>query len=160
MHPTGLRPFLGILLFTTACGGAPSATSWDADTSAIRQLYRDWPRTAEAGDAARYVRFLDDSVTLLIPSAAPIHGIPAYHDFLTPAFENATYRASLQPPTQLQVAGSWAFAHYRGQLTTLPRAGGDSSVARNRYVDILRRQPDGSWRVFLHSWQEDVAPVR
>lgn len=160
MRTSSLVSLLPALILVAACGRTGAGLTADADTSAIRQLYRDWPRSVEAGDAARYVTFLHDSITLLIPGAAPIHGVSAYREFLTPLLQNATYRVSLESPAQLEVSGSWAFAQYRGQVVTFPRPSGDSSIARNRYVDILRRQSDGSWRVYLHSWHDDMAPAR
>ena len=146
---------IAVISVFAACRPAPRLAT-DADTLAIRQLYREWPRSAEAGDATRYITFLDDSITLLIPGAPPIHGVAAYRDMLAPFFQQATYHVTLTPPHQLQVAGSWAFVQYEGQLTTLPKTGRDSSTAGNRYLDILRKQPDGKWRVYVHSWQNDA----
>ncbi len=160
MQTNLLRLLPATVALLTSCAGAKQYARSDADVAAVRQLYRDWPRSVEASDAARYVSFLDDSITLLIPGVAAVHGIAAYRAALTPLFQSATYRVSLTPPKLLEVTGSWAFAHYEGQITTLPRAGGEVSIARNRYVDILRRQPDGTWRVFLHSWQNDVPSDR
>jgi ketosteroid isomerase-like protein len=99
-------------------------------------------------------------ITLLIPGAPPVHGVAAYRDALTPMFQGASYRAALTPPNKLEVAGPWAFAQYEGQVTPLPTGGGDSSTARNRYLDILRRQPTGTWRVYINSWQNDAPPTR
>jgi len=124
---------------------------------AIRQLYSDLPDAVERADVDGYLRLLDDSVTLLLPGAASMHGVAVVRTTLTGMFGAARYHAELEPPQQLEVAGSWAFVQYRGRFTTIPRAG-DSSVARNRYLDILKRQPDRSWRLFLHSIQPDGAP--
>ena len=144
---------VAVVVVSAACQqrAAPVATL-DADTAAIRQLYRDWPRAIEAADAAQYITFLDDSVTLLMPGAARIRGIPEYQSVLIPLFQAARFRVALSPPTLLDVAGPWAYAQYEGEATTLSAAGADSFTMRNRYVDILRRQADGTWRVRLHSW--------
>lgn len=130
----------------------------DGDTAAIRKLYREWPRTVEAADPDRYILFLDDSVTLFIPGAPVIRGRESYRDALEPLFENATYRVELSPPSMLEIAGSWAFAHYAGSITTIPKDGKPSSTAFNRYIDILRRQPNGEWRVYVHSWHANASP--
>lgn len=160
LHIASVSAALAAVVILTACRQAEPRVSFDADTAAIRQLYREWPKSVEAADAGQYVTFLDDSITLLIPGAPPVHGVAAYRDALMPMFQAASYRAALTPPNKLEVAGPWAFAQYEGQVTTLPTGGGDSSTARNRYLDILRRQPTGTWRVFIHSWQNDAPAAR
>lgn len=149
-----------VVLVSGACEPAERRTNSDADTAAIRQLYKAWPRAIEAADAAQYVTFLDDSITLLMPGAAAVHGVAAYRSVLTPLLQAARYRVALSPPTLLEVAGTWAFAQYEGEATTLSATGADSITARNRYVDILRRQGDGSWRVRLHSWHNAASSAR
>jgi uncharacterized protein (TIGR02246 family) len=149
-----------VVLGSGACEPAEPRTNSDADLAAIGQLYKQWPRAIEAADAAQYVTFLDDSITLLMPGAAAVHGVAAYRSLLTPLFQAARYRVALSPPNLLEVAGPWAFAQYEGEATTLSATGADSVTARNRYVDILRRQADGAWRVWLHSWHNAASPAR
>lgn len=151
---------ISAVLVGAACAPPEGRTNSDADTAAIRQLYTDWPRTIEVSDVAQYLTFLDDSITLLMPGAVAVHGIAAYRSALTPLFQAARYRVALAPPTLLEVAGPWAFAQYEGEASTLSAAGADSIIVRNRYVDILRRQPDGTWRVRLHSWHNGAPPAR
>lgn len=156
MHTNPLRWLTATLALLMGCAGVQRLSRSDADIAAIHELYREWPRSIDAADPAQYVSFLDDSITLLMPGMAPIHGIAAYRAVLVPLFQSATYHVSLNTPSLLEIAGPWAFAQYQGYFATLPKGGGDSSVTRNRYVDILRRQPDGTWRVFLHSWHTDA----
>src|SRR5687767_9389437 len=91
-----------------------------SDSAAIRQLYRDWPRAVEAGNAVGFMAFIDDSITVLVPGAAPIQGAAVYRAGISSMFRSAAYRVRLEPPRRLQVAGSWAFVQYSGVLVTLP----------------------------------------
>lgn len=140
----------------TLCVGILPAQS-TRDSSDILQLYRALSRAVEAGDVNGVMSVMDDSITVLVPGAPPIQGAAAYRTGLIPMFSTAEYRLRLAPPRRLQVAGPWAFVHYVGTFASVPKAGGDSAQAALRYVDILRRQRDGSWRLFLHSFQNDAA---
>jgi ketosteroid isomerase-like protein len=148
---------LAVALATVGCRGGADRSDSVSDSVAIRQLYSDLPGAVDRSDIDGYLRLLDDSVTLLLPGAASMHGVAAVRTTLAGMFGTARYHAVLEPPQQLEVAGSWAFVQYRGRFTTIPRVG-DSTVARNRYLDILQRQPDRSWRLLLHSMQADGAP--
>ena len=159
LRPNHLPLTVMAVLVFVGCKKPQPSTAFDADTAAIRQLYRDWPRTVEAADADRYVTFIDDSITLLVPGAPAVHGVPTYRELVKRLLQGPRYRVLLKPANQLQVARPWAFAQYEAQVTTLSKVGGDSSTAHNRYVDVLRRQPNGAWRVYIHSWQND-APAK
>ena len=131
--------------------GAPQRPA--SDEAAIRRFYQEMPRAIEASDLSRFVSLLDDSITVLVPGTPAIQGAQAYRAVVTPLFETATTRWSVEPPTLLQIAGRLAVVSYTGELITTAKADGRSTTARYRYVDVLRKQSDGTWRLRLHSFQ-------
>lgn len=143
----------------TLSAGILSAQS-SRDSLAIVQLYRDLPQAVAASDVDGIMSLMDDSITVLVPGVPPIEGPQAYRAGLAPMFSTAEVRLRLAMPLRLWIAGPLAFVHYTGVLVTIPKAAGDSVRSPLRYVDILRRQPDGSWRLFLHSFQNDATVNR
>jgi len=47
---------------------------------------------------------------------------------------------------ELNVAGDWAFARGPFELRLTPKPGGEPVVDRGKFIDVFRRQGDGSWR--------------
>ena len=64
MHIAPVSSALAAVVILTARRQAEPRVTFDADTAAIRQLYREWPKSVEAADAVHYVTFLEDSITL------------------------------------------------------------------------------------------------
>ena len=148
----------GLLAFAiVSCASSSGAPAHRTNEEAeVRQLYQELPRAIAASDLSRFASLLDDSITVLVPGAPPIHGAQAYRDGVTPLFAAASVRWSVSPPTLLQVADRLAVVSYSGELITTAKTDGTSTTARYRYVDILRRQSDGTWRLFVHSFQNDA----
>jgi len=48
---------------------------------------------------------------------------------------------------EIQVTGEWAFDRGTYQWRGVPRAGGDAIDDRGKYLVILQRQVDGSWKL-------------
>ncbi|MCH7939879.1 MAG: nuclear transport factor 2 family protein [Candidatus Marinimicrobia bacterium] len=57
---------------------------------------------------------------------------------------------------EVRVAGDWAFA--RGTYTAIltPKAGGETIDIDGKYLTILERQVDGSWKIFRDCFNSNV----
>jgi ketosteroid isomerase-like protein len=133
-----------------------------ADVAAIDQLYADWRKAVESADIDGYVAVLDTNVRLLPPDAEAIVGAENYRHFLGPVFAGANYRIEVVRGPVIEIHGDTALAEYdyvihlalknRNQGI---RQDGALTAERTaaRYIDVLRRHPDGQWRVYRHAWQ-------
>ncbi len=57
---------------------------------------------------------------------------------------------------EVVVAGDWAFQRGEFVQTITPKQGGETQTITRRYIEVLKRQPDGTWLV---AWGID-APLR
>lgn len=135
-----------------------------ADKDAIRQLYNHWKTAVESGDRAGYVNVLDEQVTMIAPGAPDIVGRDAYAEFLIPVFQHAQYRVESLGEIQIDLLGDFALARYDyivhvsmaegvGKITD-NQAALDQLVNKAKYLDVLKRQDTGEWKVFRHMWNE------
>ncbi len=53
-----------------------------------------------------------------------------------------------------------ASERFVGELSLTPKAGGAAITERIKGVHILRRQPDGSWKIAQDVWNTDTPPPR
>lgn len=51
-----------------------------------------------------------------------------------------------------RVADSWAFARGIYRTVAAPNRDGPPTETRGNWLDILRRQPDGSWKISRSTW--------
>ena len=139
----------------------PAAVDTDLDVDRITALYADWREAVQTADIPRYVAVLDPEVRLIPPGAEDIVGAGGYGAFLEPVFRDADYEIEVVQPPQVEVLGDYALARYVYTIEISlknPDQGiqqpGALTAARNhmKYFDVLRRQDDGGWRVWRHTW--------
>ena len=146
--------------------GAVQAPKEDlqADKDAITELYSRWKTAVEDGDRASYVNVLDEQVTMIPPGATDIAGRDAYAKFLIPVFQHAEYRVESLGEIQIDLLGDYALARYDyiiyvsmaegvGKITDNDAAL-DQLVNKVKYLDVLKRQDSGEWKVYKHMWNK------
>jgi uncharacterized protein (TIGR02246 family) len=126
-----------------------------ADIDLIRKLYEEWPRAAETGDIERYLSFLTEDVQLMPPNESEMRGKQAYGSYLTAAFGQASFQITLDAPERIEICDNWAFAKYHVSVSGAPKGGGESFQMDRKCLDILQKQPDGSWKVHIHMWNDN-----
>ena len=123
--------------------GAPAAAQ--RDTMAIRELYKRFSQAYAAEDVATLLRcFAEDG--MLMAAREPTY---AGRDQLRQHWESV---AAIEVTRELGftadeivIANGWAYV--RGTVTWrgIIKAGERETEHRSRYLDILRRERDGSW---------------
>ncbi len=154
------------ILLLVACQqpttSTPSASfSEEADIAAIRQLQSDWNLAVEAGSVDGYAAVLDDDIELLPTDAAPINGIDDYRAMLNGVFTSDTFEIEVVAPSTIEVDGDRAYARYDYIIHRTPKGGTETFSSYRKFLDVMRRQEDGSWRVYKHIWnynEPDVVP--
>lgn len=144
-----------------------SGQAWaDSDQESVQEidaLYAGWRTAVESADIPGYVSVLHKHVRLMPPGADVIEGADAYGAFLEPVFETATYKIEVVEKPRIEVVGEMAFSEYVYTIHLSLKnpdvevsEPGALTAARttSRYIDVLRRNDAGQWRVWRHAWQE------
>ena len=105
---------------------------------------------------------------MLPPGTAAVVSAEAYREFLGPVFAAATYDIEVERMPQIDVVGDIAVAEYDYTIV-LNLKDSDVGVAEpgaltanrttSRYFDVLRKNTDGRWQVWKHSWQVYPSPA-
>ena len=113
------------------------------DERAIRDLIDTWMKASQAGDTDTVLRLMSDDVVFMVPGREP---------FGKEAFANASRgmqgmrMEGMSEIQELKVLGDLAYLrNYIALTVTLP---GGKPVKRAGYtLTILRKEPDGRWRL-------------
>jgi ketosteroid isomerase-like protein len=140
-----------------ACQPGPAGLS-EQDKTAIRTFFVDAGRLASTGpktDWAAFVRhYYTEDATVMVPNARPVKGraaIQAILEAVTP-MSDVTF-----DPIEVDGRGDLAFV--RGDYAMTMNASGASAAGRKgKYVDILKKQADGSWKVIYDSFSSNLPP--
>lgn len=149
-----------VALIICFCSGVTADPA--TEEQKIEKLYANWREAVHTADIPGYVAVLHPEVRLIPPGADVIEGAAHYTGFLAPVFGAATYRLEVVSPPRVTVIDDIAVAEYAyvvhltlkdpGQAVT--EAGAlTASRTEARYFDVLRKNSDGNWQVWRHTWQ-------
>lgn len=144
------------ILLLSAC--QPAANTSEADRQVLRAQLEVF-ESMTTPDWSRYLGYFTDDAILYPPDRPAIFGKPAAQAFYEAAFGGiASVSIDYSEPT-IDIAGDLAVRRYE-MVGTAFLDSGDSFEARNKYIDVLRRQPNGDWKITVHAWSPNEALSR
>ena len=112
---------------------------------------------ANAGDADGIVAVYAEDAALLAPNLPPQKGHEAIKSFWGGFLDAYTVRFEVASDT-IEGRGDLAYnqGHYR--FTAVPKAKGVPGVAdEGKFLEILKKQPDGSWKYIVDMYSSNLA---
>jgi uncharacterized protein (TIGR02246 family) len=153
----------GMTLFAATCGNMPDASGYSAalakeDTAAVKAVIESYRTSWLADDAEGVLKtFTDDAVLLPHHGVTPVVGRQALKDFWWPAGASRVKLNKLEITVD-EVGGDCHLAYARGHdaISWAVEEGGTQKAYINSgtYLNILRKMPDGTWRISHHMWDD------
>lgn len=117
------------------------ATDEASDSAAIRALWQNYAAYRVSGDAESWLGLWDrDGIQM--PPGVPARGIETLRPVLGKAWAANPRDAMRINPEEIVITDGWAYT--RGTYTA---DAGDTHF-EGKFMTILRRQDDGSWRIY------------
>jgi len=140
-------------------GAAPAGLS-AADEAAVRAVDVEWARAATAGDVNALSALYAADATLLPPMEAPQQG-EAAKKYLVALTNGFSVSAELTT-TAVEGRGDLAYSvgKYRMGLTPKKAGGKPLPVEEGKYLEVLKKQADGSWKLVYDMWSPSAPPAK
>jgi uncharacterized protein (TIGR02246 family) len=110
----------------------------------------------ETGDNEAWVGLFAEDAVAMPPNSPPAQGLDAIRALYEPAFDGYADISVDYTLMDVEIEGPLAVMRYAGQAT-LTRESGQSYQSSTHYVDALRQQPDGEWKITLHAWSREAS---
>jgi uncharacterized protein (TIGR02246 family) len=126
-----------------------------ADRTAVEAAVRAYRDAWLANDAERVMATLTSDAIIYPSALRPIAGVAAIREFWFPSSPATTVTEMELSIDSIHVDGDTAVASGMGSLTFVISSKGAPGVARTQrswHVNVLRRQSDGSWRIWRRMW--------
>lgn len=99
------------------------------------------------------MHFADDAY-LMPPDTETLQGPAAVQQYYQAIFD--LYETKLESGYQsVKVDGDLAYGRGFAKVTLTPKAGGERTIAKSKYLNILERQEDGSWKTTHDIWNDN-----
>ena len=124
-----------------------SRTTHEADVRAIEAISQQDMQFALANDRDKMMSQWADDIVLLQPAGPIMRGRTAIAHAIqaVEAPEIVEYELDMQEVT---VSGDYAFQWGTYHYSMRPRTGGDAVRTSGKLMRILKRQADGSWKIY------------
>jgi uncharacterized protein (TIGR02246 family) len=137
-----------------------SAQSAQQDRKGIEELHQKEIQANVALDVPALASLWSDDIVSLPPDGPPLVGRAANLQFLEDTakkmadYNILSYTQDWQQVFQLDPDYAFEWGFISGRLQ--PAAGGKETEYRYKVLRILKREPDGSWRVHRTSWNDTL----
>ena len=118
-----------------------------ADEAAIHSAVQEWSAAAQAKDAETFASFYTEDGILMVESGPDVHGIAALREGFEGMMQDPHFSLSFAADNVV-VARSGDLAYETGSYTlTLSDPEGNPTTQRGHYVDVWKKDADGTWKV-------------
>ena len=148
---------------TESMGGASAAAApaglSAADEAAIRAADKAWAKAASAGDAAALTAFYARDAVLMPPGSPALHGTDEIGKFFTGVTSAVSGPFELTT-TAVEGRGDLAFSSGTYKATFTPKKAGAKAMPteEGKYVGVMKKQADGSWKLVYDIWNTNGEP--
>ena len=152
---------LGFLVFGTTLISCikPHNRSTESDVRQIEAVSNARAEAFNNSDAKTIASYFTEDCVLMAPDKPATKGreqVRAYYQSIFDAFSPRLKSGY----DEVSVSGDLAYGRGFATVELTPKNGGPTTVSAAKYLNILRRQSDGSWRTSHDIWNNDEPSPR
>lgn len=125
----------------------------DDALEAIDKVRMEFNAASRASDPEALAALLDQDAVWMPPGRDPIIGRKAVQDYYVERFLDKRSVISLHPGA-VQLMGDWAVLHSSFSRIDAESSDQAGRISSGNYMWVLRKQPDGAWKVARDVWNE------
>ncbi len=130
-----------------ACGTPPAADTSEADILAIRAIVDDFDIAVNAGDYEALAELYDEDAIRMPAEAPPQIGKEAIREWFRLEAEGDVVQID-NVVRDAQAFGDWGYMWGDATGLLTPRDGSEPRVVHAKWMSVVRRQADGSWKTY------------
>ncbi|MBT0810346.1 SgcJ/EcaC family oxidoreductase [Litoribacter ruber] len=145
--------FTIVLALLAACSQAPTSSD-DNDAQAITEMSKARAKAFNEGDAATIAGHFTKNGVLMAPGQEVATGTEAIEAYYAKIFEE--YEAILDSwYEEIEVSGDMGFGRGEARVTLIDKTSADTTESSSKYLNIVKRQDDGSWKTSHDVWNDN-----
>ncbi|MCC5942081.1 MAG: SgcJ/EcaC family oxidoreductase [Balneolaceae bacterium] len=145
-----------LIVFAIAAKGCAKESSINnpADIKAIEEVSAERAKAFNNGDAEGIAIHFTDTGVLMAPGSPAKIGRNAVREYYQGIFDE--FSNSLNSYyEEVRVSGNLAIGQGVAEVISVPHEGGDTLYSTSKYINILERQPNGTWQTTHDIWNDN-----
>ena len=138
--------------------GQATQANTEKDVAAINAVQDREVALVATSNADSLITIATDDAELMPPDEPAVHGRDAMRKWAETVFSQVAM-SGRYTSSDVTVAGDLAVARYTADLTITPKAGGAPVTERIKGIHVMKRQPDGTWKIAQDVWNSDAPPT-
>jgi len=138
--------------------GQATQANTEKDVAAINAVQDREVALVATGNADSLITIATSDAELMPPDEPGVHGRDAMRKWAETVFGQATM-SGRYTSSDVTVSGDLAVARYTADLTMTPKAGGAPVTEKIKGIHVMKRQPDGTWKIAQDVWNSDAPAV-
>ncbi len=139
--------FLFGILFS--CAQKNKDADVEADIAVIKEHYDQYVHYVNTGDLDLFISLWADDATRMEPGTPAIVGKEIIREHFKMIFDQFNLKMVMIGEAEVHVSGDVAFAYGTVTLSSTPKEGGTAIQTDLKWLDGLKRQADGSWKIYV-----------
>lgn len=135
-------------------GRAPGASPGGRAEAGARQVVQDWAQACNTKHIDDLLELYAADATVIRSSVPPVRSLPAIREFLISLLEAGLGDVEMES-LRLEVLGEIAIDIGRCKML-VPVAMGKRREERGKYMIVLVRQPNATWKILADCWSSDL----
>jgi uncharacterized protein (TIGR02246 family) len=134
---------------------ADEAASTQADVEAIKDFNIRLIDALNSRDASAVVALVTDDAADLPPNRPAVIGKEAIREFVQSDYDQFTTYNFVDEIVEVEAAGDLAVVWSNFTVKLIPKGSTESMEDSGKWIKVLKRQPDGSWKYSRGIWNSD-----
>ena len=148
--------FLCICLFSVSCN-IPADPSTENEKKLITEISQARAKAFNEANAAAIAKHFTEDALLMAPGKPAASGKAAVQTYYQSIFDE--YSTQLESHyEEVEVSGNLAYGRGFAKVTLVAKKGGAPLVSTAKYLNILKKQPDGLWKTTHDIWNGNELP--
>jgi uncharacterized protein (TIGR02246 family) len=119
------------------------------DVALVYQLWNRYATTCNSGDFAGWISLWDDEGIQMPPDAPHRVGKEAIREGMQEMFDQFNISGMVIQTEEIRILGDLAYSHGTYEYEMTPKAGGRTKRFSGKFLDIVEKQADGSWKIAI-----------
>lgn len=154
LHHILLLPLTSMLFFSCQSEKPSEQPSIQQDKEAITAVSNARAKAFNNSDAAGIAEHFTEDAILMAPGIPAMEGRESVRDYYQSIFDD--YEPELESRyVEIKIDGDLAYGRGIAKVILIPKDDTESSEATSKYLNILQRQPDGTWKTTHDIWNSN-----